>query len=122
MPSRVAVAKELSGLLKVMAHPDRIQIVQLLAVRGEHNVGSIAANLGLPAPRVSQHLAALKSLRLVEETPRAQERIYKLASNYLATWLVEGVRFIAPSLGTVTDEQLADARRLWLGAFAPEIH
>ena len=34
MPNRRIVAKELGELLKVLSHPDRIQIVQLLAARG----------------------------------------------------------------------------------------
>ena len=64
MPNRRIVARELSGLLKVLSHPDRILIIQLLATRGEHSVGSIAETLDLPQARVSQHLAMLLNNRL----------------------------------------------------------
>ncbi len=118
MPNRRIVARELSGLLKVLAHPDRILIVQFLATRGEHSVGNMANSLDLPPTRVSQHLGVLKSNRLVEEKRNGRERIYDLSSDRLALWLVEGVDFIAGNLHGVTDEQVEDARNLWMGAFA----
>jgi ArsR family transcriptional regulator len=122
MPNRRIVARELGGLLKVLSHPDRILIVQLLASRGEHSVGSIATSLDLPPARVSQHLSALKTNRLVVEKPAGRERIYDLSSSRLAWWLVEGVDFIAGNLHGVTDEQVQDARELWIDAFAQRNH
>ena len=122
MPNRRIVARELGGLLKILSHPDRILIVQLLATRGEHRVGSIADKLNLPQARVSQHLATLRSSRLVDEKRLGRERIYALSTGRLAWWLVEGVDFIAGNLGNVTDDQMADARNLWIGAFAETMH
>ncbi len=122
MPNRKIVARELAGFLKVLAHPDRILIVQLLASRGQHSVSSIAESLELPPTRVSQHLSTLRTNRLVDETPRGRERLYDLSSSRLAWWLVEGVDFIANNIHGVTDEQLEDARKLWVGAFSPSRH
>ncbi len=122
MPNRRIVAQELGGLLKVLSHPDRILIVQLLASRGEHSVTSIADKLALPQTRVSQHLAELRNKRLVEEKRMGRIRLYDLTSDRLAWWLVEGVNFIAGNVHEVTDEQIEDARNLWVGAFATTRH
>ncbi|MEE4190767.1 MAG: metalloregulator ArsR/SmtB family transcription factor [Halieaceae bacterium] len=117
MPNRKIVARELSALLKVLSHPDRIQIIQFLASRGEHSVSNIAEKLDLPQTRVSQHLALLRTHRLVVEQAEGRERIYDLSTNQLAWWLVDGVDFVAGNIGDVTDEQVSDARNLWVGAF-----
>ncbi len=118
MPNRKIVARELSALLKVLSHPDRILIVQFLASAGEHSVSNIADKLDLPQTRVSQHLALLRTHRLVVEKAEGRERIYDLSTNQLAWWLVDGVDFVAGNIGDVTDEQVNDARNLWVGAFA----
>ena len=122
MPNRRIVARELGSLMKVLAHPDRIMIVQLLASRGEHSVSSIAEQLALPQTRVSQHLSVLRGKRLVEERRMGRTRLYDLSSQRLAWWLVEGVNFIAGNIGEVTDAQIEDARNLWVGAFAETRH
>ena len=122
MPNRRIVARELGSLMKVLAHPDRIMIVQLLASRGEHSVSSIADQLALPQTRVSQHLSALRGKRLVEERRMGRIRLYDLSSQRLAWWLVEGVNFIAGNIGEVTDAQIEDARDLWVSAFAETRH
>ena len=122
MPNRRIVAKELGALLKVLSHPDRILIIQLLATRGEHSVSSIAEKLELPQTRVSQHLAELRNKRLVNERREGRARLYDLASSRLAWWLVEGVDFVAGNVRQVTDEQIEDARKLWVGAFATSRH
>jgi DNA-binding transcriptional ArsR family regulator len=122
MPNRRIVARELGSLLKVLSHPDRILIIQLLATRGEHSVGSIAGQLNLPPTRISQHLSVLRSNRLVDEKRAGRERIYSLASDRLARWLVDGVDFVAGNVGNVTEEQVEDARNLWLSAFSDTYH
>lgn len=122
MPNRRIVAKELGGLLKVLSHPDRILIIQLLATRGEHSVSSIAEKLNLPQTRVSQHLGELRNKRLVDERREGRARLYDLASSRLAWWLVEGVDFVAGNVQQITDEQIEDARKLWVGAFATSRH
>jgi len=120
MPNRRLVAKQLAELLKVLAHPDRIQIVQLLAARGEHGVASIADTLGLPATRISQHLAVLRAHRLVDERSAGRQRIYHLAARDLAPWLVGGVDFVVGRFGEISQAQGDDAKHLWVSSFAPE--
>lgn len=111
------MARELGGLLRVLSNQDRILIIQLLATRGEHSVGSIAEGLDLPGPRVSQHLSVLRAHRIVSETRRGRERIYELAIPEIAQWLIGGVDFVADLVREVTPEQVDDARSLWQQAF-----
>lgn len=118
MPSRRLVAKHLGELMRVLSHPDRIQIVQLLAAVGEHSVASIAEDLDLPATRVSQHLATLKAHRLVDERSDGRRRIYTLTVKKIAPWLVDGVDFVVDRFEEVTPEQGEDAKKLWIEAFA----
>lgn len=113
MPNRLIVAREMAAFLKVMGHPDRIRIVQLLSRGGEHDVTDIAGRLGLPATRVSQHLALLRAHRLAEETPRGRRRLYRLAAPALAAWLIDGLDFVIERFGELSAEQAADAARLW---------
>ncbi|GAA3322713.1 hypothetical protein GCM10020331_043690 [Ectobacillus funiculus] len=52
--------------LKVIAHPVRLQILQILMERGPQNVTSLYEGLGLPQSTLSQHLAKkMKSARIV---------------------------------------------------------
>lgn len=117
MPNRRLVAKHLGELMRVVSHPDRIQIIQLLAAAGEHSVASIAEALGLPATRVSQHLSMLKSHRLVDERSDGRRRIYSLTVKRIAPWLVDGVDFVIDRYDEVSPEQGEDAKRLWRDAF-----
>ena len=48
MPNRQVVAKELADIFKVIAHPDRIRLIEELR-DGEQDVNSLAAALDLPA-------------------------------------------------------------------------
>ncbi len=118
MPNRRLVAKHLGELMRVISHPDRIQIIQLLATAGEHSVASIAEALELPATRVSQHLSTLKAYRLVEERSDGRRRIYSLTVSEIAPWLVEGVDFVVDRYEEVSPSQGEDAKRLWRDAFA----
>ena len=66
MPSRALVAKELASIFKVVAHSDRICIIEELG-DGEKDVNTLAERLELPGTRVSQHLSLLRAHRIVEE-------------------------------------------------------
>jgi len=112
MPSRRAVAKELSILFKTISHPDRIGIVEILR---DHplNVGDIAAALELPTTRISQHLSAMRALGLVESEQRGREHLYHLRDPKLARWVVDGIDFVANRVGGVETGDIQRARDLW---------
>ena len=93
MPGRVIVAKELAEIFKLLAHPDRIRLIEELGNQ-EKTVGTLADDTQLPATRVSQHLSLLRAHRIVEERPDGRHRLYHLTQPELAGWIVSGLDFI----------------------------
>ena len=65
-----------------LAEPSRLRIVELL-LGGPRPVGEIGAALRLGQPQVSKHLRVLRTARLVEVEPRAQQRLYRLRAKPL---------------------------------------
>lgn len=112
MPSRRAVAQELGLLLKTVSHPDRIALIEELRA-GDRNVTGLAEALELPGTRISQHLAALRSLGLVTAEARGREQYYRLQDPKLAEWLVDGIVFVANRVGGVDADDINRARALW---------
>lgn len=106
MPHRAIVAKELAGLLGVLAHPQRIRIIEELRV-GERDVTSIQAVLEISHSGVSQHLMQLRAHRLVAERREGRQVFYHLRQPDVAVWLTEAMRFI--EFKSVEAEQLRKA-------------
>ncbi len=65
-------------LLRTMAHPRRIDILHELA-GGPIEVGRLAARIGASQPNVSQHLAAMRVVGLVDFERDGREVRYRLA-------------------------------------------
>ena len=97
MPYRAIVAKELAEMLGVLAHPNRIRIIEELR-DGERDVKSIQAVLGITHSGVSQHLMALRARRLVSERRQGRQVFYRLRQPELATWLTEAIHFLEDSV------------------------
>lgn len=112
MPSRQVVAKELSEIFKIVAHPDRIRMIEELR-GGEKDVNSLVELLDLPGPRVSQHLSLLRVHRIVEERREGRHHFYRLTQPEIAEWIIEGLEFIEGRLSGVSRSAIRSARRLW---------
>lgn len=112
MPSRTIVATELATVLRQISHPDRIRLIQKLRV-GDQTVNEMAAALDITPTRLSQHLAVLRTLGLVEIEAIGQSRVYRLTQPQLALWLIDGIDFIAHRIGRVSESEVAQAKRLW---------
>lgn len=56
---------EISGVLKVLGHPVRLQMVSNL-MRDECNVGHMVERLGIPQSTVSQHLRILQDRGILQ--------------------------------------------------------
>ena len=65
MPGSGSVAEIKANLFRVLGHPARVRILELLR-DGERSVGALQAELGLDSGGTSQHLAALRRIGLVE--------------------------------------------------------
>jgi len=112
MPSRQVVAKELADIFKLIAHPDRIRIIEELRV-GEKDVNTLCSELELPGPRVSQHLSLLRTHRIVEERRDGRHHFYHLSQPEIAGWIMEGLLFIEGRMNGVSKTTIKSARRLW---------
>jgi len=112
MPSRIIVATELANLLRQISHPDRIRLIQELQVGG-YTVNELADTLDITPTRVSQHLAVLKALGLVEVEAQGQSRRYRLLQPELAPWLIEGIDFIANRISRANRDEVEKAKTLW---------
>src|SRR6056297_764174 len=102
MPYRLVAATELAELLRALAHPRRIQILEELR-NGEQDVASLAKATGLAHSNVSQHFMVLRAHRVVVERREGRRVYYRLRSVELADWLVQGMEFLAP-MDQQTDE------------------
>lgn len=111
MPSRQVVAKELAEIFKLIAHPDRVRIIEELR-SGEKDVNTLADKLTLPGPRVSQHLSLLRAHRAVEERRDGRHHYYHLTQPEIAEWIIAGLAFIEGRM-SVSSSAIQTARRLW---------
>ncbi len=112
MPSRLIVSKELADFLKLLAHPDRVRLIEELR-QGEKNVTAIAAALDLPATRVSQHLASLRAHRLVEDRRDGRNHHYRLTQPAIAAWILEAIEFLEARSPLVEGAHIDRVRELW---------
>ena len=112
MPKRQLVAKELAEVLRVIAHPDRIRIIEELRA-GECDVNSLVDTLELPGPRVSQHLGLMRLHGIVEERREGRHHFYSLVHPEIASWVVDGLSFIEGRLTRLSASDIKAARRLW---------
>ncbi|WP_438731050.1 ArsR/SmtB family transcription factor [Parasphingorhabdus sp. DH2-15] len=112
MPSRIAVAKELAEIFKVIAHPDRIRLIEELR-NNEMDVGGLAKLLDIPQTRMSQHLAMLRAYRLVEERRDGRRHCYSLAHPELATWITSGIDVLEARPTSLNAEDIHEVRELW---------
>lgn len=85
-------------LLAALAAPERLRIVRFLA-DGPHNVGEIAAMLGVPPVNVSHHLAVLKTSGLIGGTKKGRFVWYGLKPGVLEDAVAAGVPRDALNLG-----------------------
>jgi len=69
---------EVGELLKAMAHPVRICILNGLIKKGECNVTFMQGCLEVPQSTISQHLQKLKAAGLVQSERRGLEVIYSI--------------------------------------------
>ena len=95
MPHRALVARQLSGLFSVLAHPVRLQIVVELR-NGELSVHALQDILGIRQSAVSQHLALLKLHHLIKERRHGRQVMYRLSNPDIAPWIVQGIPLILP--------------------------
>jgi len=93
MPHRLIAARELGILMGVLAHPERICLIEELQA-GERDVATLQAALGVAQSKVSKHLSMLRAHRIVAERREGRHVIYRLAHPDLAAWVADGLTFV----------------------------
>jgi ArsR family transcriptional regulator len=66
-------------LLKTLASPRRLELIHYLGEAGPTEVRKLAEHFDMPQPAVSQHLAALRGVGLVDSVRDGREVRYQLA-------------------------------------------
>lgn len=70
--------KNTSALLKMIAHPHRLKIIEILERDTEVNVSSITEEVQIPQSSVSLHLNQMKRMELLESSRTGREVKYRI--------------------------------------------
>src|SRR6478752_4589786 len=70
--------------LKVLAHPHRLRIVQLL-LRGRYTVGELAESCGIPSHMASEHLRLMQRCGFLTSEKDGRKAYYQVAEPHLAS-------------------------------------
>lgn len=79
--------EEIANLLKVIAHPVRLCIVNELLEKGTCNVSFIQNCLDAPQSTISQHLQRLRSAGVVEGKREGTEIYYSISNEKMALFV-----------------------------------
>lgn len=112
MPSRLIASRELADMFKLLAHADRLRLIEELRA-GEKDVTGLAVALGLPNTRISQHLGLLRAHRLVEERRDGRSHFYRLAHPFIADWIIDALPLVDIRLRLKDTDHIDAARALW---------
>jgi len=77
-PNRQAKYQARAKIMKAMAHPTRLFIVDELATAGERCVCELTEMIGADMSTVSRHLAVLKEAGIVQDDKRGSMVYYRL--------------------------------------------
>jgi DNA-binding transcriptional ArsR family regulator len=92
------VHKVKATLFRVLGHPARVRILELLR-EGERSVGALQAELGLDSGGTSQHLAALRRIGVVESRREGTTVFYRVDDERVFDLLAAGRDIITRQLG-----------------------
>ena len=98
MPSKPRPVHEVkANLFRVLGHPARVRILELLREE-ELSVGSLQAALDLDSGGTSQHLAALRRIGLVESRREGTSVYYRVDDEHVFDLLEAGRSIISRQL------------------------
>ena len=85
-------------LFRVLGHPARVRILEILRDEGERSVGALQGDLGLESGGTSQHLSALRRVGLVESRREGTSVFYRVAADDVPRLLEAGRQIVARQL------------------------
>ncbi|HLX68893.1 MAG TPA: metalloregulator ArsR/SmtB family transcription factor [Verrucomicrobiae bacterium] len=78
-----ALRKFKAGIFKVLAHPTRIHVIEILG-SGEFSVSALLEHVKVEPANLSQHLSILRQSHLVVTRKKANQVLYSLRDPLLA--------------------------------------
>lgn len=97
------VFEQLTRVAKALAHPARIELVEILG-QGERNVEDLANACGLPVANTSHHLQVLRDGGLVRSRKAGLHVFYRLSDGDVA--------LLSASMGRIAENHLAEVERI----------
>lgn len=79
--------ERVAELLKVLAHPIRLKIINLLSQHRELNVRTIQEQIAISQSLVSHHLIKMNDKGILTKIRGGKEIYYSLADPILAEWI-----------------------------------
>ncbi|MBJ8009430.1 MULTISPECIES: ArsR/SmtB family transcription factor [Bacillus cereus group] len=73
--------EEVAEVLKVLAHPARLSLVEIMITKGPTNVTTMYETLQMPQSTISQHLSKLRAAKIVTGTRKGLEIYYEVTDN-----------------------------------------
>lgn len=80
-PRRISpdVLEDAAAVLRAIAHPLRLRLLEILGQKGESNVTALCEASGAPQPLVSQQLARLRHEGVLAATREGSQVFYRIA-------------------------------------------
>ena len=75
--------EEAAECLKILAHPHRLRMVQML-LRGRYTVGELAEACGIPSHMTSEHLRLMQRCGLLKSDKEGRKAYYRIMEPHLA--------------------------------------
>jgi DNA-binding transcriptional ArsR family regulator len=92
----------------LLASPARLHLVWLLST-GRHDVGELAAEVGLSLPTTSQHLSKLRLAGMVSARKEGRHSYYTVEDPHVMTFVHQVFEHIAPDGSLAPDPPLPTA-------------
>lgn len=81
MKEKIEKYEEVTQILKVLAHPVRLTLVETMLTKGPTNVRTMYEKLQMSQSTISQHLAQLKAAKIITSTRKGSGNYYKVVDN-----------------------------------------
>ena len=81
MKKKKEMYEEVAEVLKVLAHPARLSLVEIMITKGPTNVTTMYETLQMPQSTISQHLSKLRAAKIVTGTRKGLEIYYEVTDN-----------------------------------------
>ena len=107
LPQAPAKADLVAKYFRGLGDPTRLRILEELRTAGELSVGELVDRLGLPQPKISNHLACLRWCGFVET-----RREHRVVYNRIADPRVEAIFDLARELLEDNEEHVAACCRI----------